>query len=336
MADKSLNILITAASRKVALIRAFRESLKRLGVRGNVITTDLNPLSSGLYVSDKFHFAPMTTDPGYLDRIEEICREEEISLIIPTIDDELVIMGQARERFEKLGIRVVISEPRTGEICNDKKQTCEFFRKNSIPTPQTWLPDELPDVEKLAYPLFIKPRNGRGSIDTFKVKNAKELNFFLDYVKDPVVQEFLSGDEYTLDTFVDFDGTVMSVVPRRRLWIRAGVMDKGRTENKPELIDIGVRVAKVLDIRGPANIQVRYSGNEMKVFEVNPRFSGGIPLTIAAGADFTEWLCRLALGEELKPRLGEFQNGLVMMSYEANIFREFSDEEVATSSKRLI
>jgi carbamoyl-phosphate synthase large subunit len=320
----------------VALIRAFRDSLERLGVRGKVVTTDLNPLSSGLYVSDKYHFAPMTNDPGYLDRIEEICCAEGINLIIPTIDDELILMGQARERFAEIGIRVVISEPRTSEICNDKKKTYEFFTANGIPTPQTWLPEELPEVEKLRFPLFIKPRNGRGSVDTYRVKNERELLFFLDYVQEPVVQEYLDGDEYTLDTFVDLDGAVLSVVPRRRLWIRAGVMDKGRTENRQELIDLGTRVAETLNIRGPANIQVRYSNGEMKVFEVNPRFSGGIPLTIAAGADFTEWLCRLALGEKLKPRLGEFRSGLVMMSYEANIFRVFTDEEIKAGCKYLI
>ena len=336
MQSEVLNVLVTAASRRVALIRAFRESLKRLGLRGNVVSTDISPLSSGLYVSDKHHFAPMTTAPGYLDRLEEICRQEEITLIIPTIDDELVLMAQARERFTELGIRIVISDPRTCEICNDKRKTFEFFDSEGIPTPRTWLPEELPDIDKLTFPLFIKPRNGRGSVDTYSVKNEHELRFFLDYVDKPVVQEYLDGPEYTLDTFVDFEGTVLSVVPRRRLWVRAGVMDKGRAENKPELIDIGVQVAETLSIRGPANIQVRYAGDVLKVFEVNPRFSGGIPLTIAAGADFTEWLCRLALGENLETRLGEFQNGLVMLSYEANIFRVFDEDEIEAYNKRLV
>jgi len=321
MADK-LNVLITAASRRVALIRGFRAALAKLGLEGNVVTADMNPLSPGNYVSDRHHWAPMTTDPGYLDRLEQICEEERIGAIIPTIDDELEIMGEVRERFQRIGVHIVISPPRTSSICNDKWETFRFFTSCGIPTPHTWLPDSLPDPKELPYPLFIKPRQGRGSVDTFPINGQRELLFFLDYVKEPIVQHFLEGAEYTLDTFVDADGEVIAVVPRRRLWVRAGVMDKGQTEKKEELIDLGEKAAKELGIIGPANIQVKYSDGKPFIFEVNPRFSGGIPLTIAAGVDFFAMTLQMVLGEKLERRLGEFEAGLVMMSYEDNIFRK--------------
>ncbi|MCG8508324.1 MAG: ATP-grasp domain-containing protein [Rhodospirillales bacterium] len=322
MKNKPLNILITAASRRVALIQGFLNAINALGIKGNVISTDVNPLSPGLYISDRHHYAPLTTDPGYLDRLQEICAEEEVSVIIPTIDDELVLMGHARPEFEKIGVNIIISPPRTSEICNDKWQTFQFFTEQGVPTPKTWLPGDLPNINTLTFPLFLKPRMGRGSVNTFTIKNKRELKFFLQYVRDPIVQEFLEGPEYTLDTFADFEGRILSVVPRHRLWVRSGVMDKGRTENKQELIDIGIDVAKKLNIVGPTNIQVKYKKDQPMVFEVNPRFSGGIPLTIASGADFPEWICRLMLGEHLEPRLGKFDSGLVMMSYEESIFRK--------------
>ena len=321
MKKKTLNVLITAASRRVALIRGFKASLAKVGIEGNVVTTDINPLSPGLYFSDRYSWAPLTTDPNYLDHLERICREEKIGVIVPTIDDELEIMGLARERFERIGVRVIISPPRTSEICNDKWETFRFFTKRGVPTPHTWLPDSLPEPSELSYPLFLKPRHGRGSVGIYQIKDERELSFFIDYVREPIVQQFLEGAEYTLDTFVNDSGEVIAVVPRRRLWIRSGVMDKGRTEKKQELIDIGVRVANELGIVGPANIQVKYSNGEPYVFEVNPRFSGGIPLTIAAGVNFCELTLRMALGEELKPILGEFEDGLVMMSYEDSVFR---------------
>lgn len=330
---KRLNILVTAASRRVALIRGFQAALQKLGMEGVVVTTDINPLSPGIYVSDRHHWAPLTTDESYLDRIEEVCEKEEIGAIIPTIDDELVIMGQARERFERIGARVIISQPRTSEICNDKWETFKFFSRREVPTPHTWLPENLPTAKKLHFPLFLKPRHGRGSVGTYRLSNARELRFFVSYVHEPIVQHYLEGREYTLDTFVDGDGDVIAVVPRHRLWVRSGVMDKGRTVMSEELIELGARVAKKLNIFGPANIQVKYHRDEPYVFEVNPRFSGGIPLTLAAGVDFCELTVRMVLGEKLRPRLGEFEAGLVMMSFEDNIFRKLKTEGFADIKK---
>jgi carbamoyl-phosphate synthase large subunit len=321
MAGGALNILITAGSRRVALVRAFQSALRKLGVTGNVVTTDINPLSPALYISDGYHWAPLTTDPEYLKHLLEICREEKIRVLIPTIDDELEILGSARERFAAGGVDVIVSPPYTSKVCNDKWETYRFFRERKLPIPETWLPPEMPPLTKLKYPLFLKPRKGRGSVNTFRINTEKELLFFIEYVGDCIVQKYLEGPEYTLDTFVDKDGTVIAVVPRHRLWVRAGVMDKGRTEKRTELIELGARVAEELEIVGPANIQVKYTDKQPMVFEVNPRFSGGIPLTLAAGVDFAELTLRMVLGEKLRPMLGEFFDGLVMMSYEENIFR---------------
>ena len=321
MPPNPFNVLITAGSRRVALVRGFQAALKKLGLSGKVVSTDFNPLSPALYISDCYHWAPLTSDPGYLDHISCICRKEEIRLIVPTIDDELEIMGSAVERFAGMGVKVLVSSPATSRICNDKWETFHFFNKRGIPTPKTWLPNNLPSENALEYPLFLKPRRGRGSVETFSINNERELNFFLDYVSQPIIQEFLEGREYTLDTFVDGGGSVIAVVPRRRLWVRAGVMDKGRTEKNQELIELGKRVAEELKICGPANIQVKYTEGQPKVFEVNPRFSGGIPLTLAAGVDFPELSLRMANGDILEPMLGKFTDGLVMMSYEDNIFK---------------
>ena len=336
MPEKKLNVLITAASRRVALIRGFVDALEKLGNNGRVVTTDVNPLSPGLYMGHEFHYAPLTTDPGYIERLKEICQLEEIDIIIPTIDDELVLMGETREEFSKLGINILISPAQTSKICNDKILTYRFFSEKGIPTPVTWLPEDLPPVEELKFPLFLKPRMGRGSVGTYKLNNPRELDFFLGYVKDPIVQEFLEGKEFTLDTLTDLGGEPLSIVPRQRLWVRSGVMDKGRTEKRRELIEMGVKVAKTLEAIGPINTQVKYHHGKPYVFEVNPRFSGGIPLTIAAGADFPLWICQMAMGEELEPRLGEFEDCLVMMSYEANVFKRIDDHDMEEIVKKLI
>jgi len=75
-----------------------------------------------------------------------------------------------------------------------------------------------------------------------------------------------------------------------------------------------------LEIRGPANIQVKLHNENATLFEVNPRFSGGIPLTIAAGADFPRWLIEMCCGRNPKPCIGKFTDGLIMVCYESALF----------------
>jgi carbamoyl-phosphate synthase large subunit len=318
-----INIMITAASRRVPLIQAFGQALKRLRIKGNVITTDMNHLSPGLYFSTRHYIVPLTTDPRYIPIIKSICFRERIHLLIPTIDDELPLFGKHRENFAAMGIKVAVSSERTGLICNDKYATAQFLQEKKIPFARTWLPSEL-NFNKLTYPLFLKPRSGRGSVGAFMIRNEHELRFFLEYVPDPIVQEFLEGKEFTIDLLADFGGRVISVVPRERMVVRSGVTDRGRTMNHPGLIEMAIRTAEALDIRGPANIQVKLQEGKAALFEVNPRFSGGIPLTIAAGADFPGWLIEMCCGRNPKSSIGKFADGLIMACYESALF--FNEE----------
>ena len=100
---KKVNVLITAASRRVPLVRAFRNAVEKFG-RGRVVTTDINPMSPALYFGHKHHIVPLTTDKYYIPIIESICDAEDVNLVIPTIDDELPIFGRSLSRFEQVGI----------------------------------------------------------------------------------------------------------------------------------------------------------------------------------------------------------------------------------------
>lgn len=316
---REINILITAASRRVQLIRAFLHALKRLGLKGNVITTDMSCLSPGLYFGTKHYIVPLTTDEQYIPIIKSICFKERIHLLIPTIDDELPLFGKYRDDFSAVGIRVAVSNAQTGLLCNDKYASARFLSDKGIASAKSWLPGSL-HPSALRYPLFLKPRNGRGSVGAFTIRNERELRFFMNYVQNPVVQEYLEGKEYTIDLLADFEGNVISVVPRERMVVRAGVTDRGRTLNHGAMIDLAVRTAEALNIHGPANIQVKLHNDIPTIFEVNPRFSGGIPLTIAAGADFPAWLIEMAGGRNVEPCIGKFTDGLIMTCYESAVF----------------
>ncbi len=313
----SLNVLITAGSRRVPLVHAFQRAL-RLSGGGDVIVTDVNPLSPTVYVADRSYQVPLSTDPTYLEAIDRVCRFEHIGLLVPTIDDELTLFAERSAALAAAGVRVVVSPPETTAACNDKFETSRVLKAHGLPAVDTFLPDALPEI--VSYPLFIKPRYGRGGVGAFPVTSEGQLQFFRDYVTDPVLQPYLDGPEFTIDVLCDFNGQPLSVVPRERVVIRAGVVDRGRTVRDAALIDLGVACARAMRCIGAVNIQCRVVDGRPVIFEINPRFSGGIPLTIAAGADFPRMLVQLARGRTVDPVLGRFQDNLWMTSYETSVF----------------
>jgi len=313
----SLNVLITAGSRRVPLVQAFQRALRASG-HGSVIVTDVNPLSPTVYVADRSYPVPLSTDPGYLDAISEICATERIGLIVPTIDDELFAFAENTGRFADAGVLVAVSPLETIAVCNDKYTTCRLLIERGVRAAETHLPADLPaDPE---FPLFIKPRVGRGGVGAFPVRSQRELDFFLEYVTDPVVQSYLNGPEFTIDMCCSFTGEPLSIVPRERVVVRAGVVDRARTVRDPQLIELGRACARALSFVGPVNIQCRIVDGRPVVFEINPRFSGGIPLTIAAGADFPKMLVSLARGRRVAPSVGKFTDNLWMTNYETSVF----------------
>ena len=317
----SLNVLITAASRRVPLVHAFKRALARTG-GGAVIVTDVNPLSPAVYAADRAYRVPMATESAYIDEIRTICENERIGLVVPTIDDELIPFATVVPEFANDGIRVAVSPIETNTICNDKYLTCRTLITRGIEAAPSFLPDELPTPP--GFPLFIKPRFGRGSVGAFPVRSSRELAFFTDYVADPVVQTYLDGPEFTIDMLCDFNGRPLSIVPRERVVIRAGVTDRGRTVDDRRLIDLAATCASALAFTGAVNIQCRSVGCRPVIFEINPRFSGGIPLTIEAGADFPRMLVDLTLGHAVPATIGHFRANLWMTSYETSTFLDES------------
>ncbi|MEO7276179.1 MAG: ATP-grasp domain-containing protein, partial [Vicinamibacterales bacterium] len=286
---------------------------------------DVNAMSPAVHVADAAFRVPMATDPGYVEALEGLCAAHEVGLLVPTIDDELEIIGAARQRFEAAGVRVAASSSETAAICNDKLRTSQVLRAKGVPAAESWLPADVP--AGVAFPLFLKPRHGRGGVGAHMARTRGEFDFFSGYVDRPVVQEYLDGPEFTIDMLCH-EGQPLAVVPRERVVIRAGVMDRGRTVRSRALLDLGLACAAALEFHGPVNIQCRMVGGVPMVFEINPRFSGGIPLTIEAGANFPRMLLDLARGKRVEARIGHFTAGLWMTSYEAAIFLQADEASV--------
>lgn len=312
----SFSVIITAASRRVALIKSFKKALENTG--GNVIAVDYDMCSSALYFADKYFEVPLVNDANYTDKILDIAKKENVKLIIPTIDQELLLWSKTKEKFQKKGISVSISRPETINVCSDKITTYNFFKNNLLPFPKSFIANNLP--EKIKYPLFIKPRKGRGSVDSLKINNKTELNFYINKVKDPIISEFLDGDEFTTDAFFSKKGELLRCVHRYRLVVRAGVSDRGKTFKNKQLTEYISKISHLLKLEGAVNIQGKIKDQKISFFEINPRFSGGIQLTIASGVNFAELLIDELKDKNIKPDLFNYEDNLLMTSFEDSLF----------------
>ena len=158
----------------------------------------------------------------------------------------MLVVSNNRKIFEEKGTKVIVSNPDTIAICNDKYLTYEFFKKSGIPTPETWLPENISNYDKLSYPVFVKPRDGISSVNAFRVDSPDELTWANNRIKNLSIQEYLDGKEYTTDVLCDLNCKAIAVVPRERLQTKAGISFKGRTCHDGKLIHWGKKIAETL------------------------------------------------------------------------------------------
>lgn len=313
-----MNILITSAGsgRRVRLLKAFTKSLKTVDPNGKVIVVDENPYRPGLYLAERSFLVPLLSSPDFNNSLLEICRKEKISWIIPTTDADIYYFAKNREQYEKKGTKILVSDFKTIKTCNNKKEFYDYFSKTNIPTPKSFFsPYEMKG--NVTYPLIIRPVQGYGTKNTYILKNKKERDFFIGYVNDPFLQEHIDGVEYTIDVLMDLTGRPVSVVPRERVYTRDGVSDVGVTAKNPKLIDFALAVAENLKLVGPINIQCILQDNgKLALIEINPRFSGGISLTMDSGADFALWILQMFKGKKVNNHVGKFTPSMTMMVYE--------------------
>jgi carbamoyl-phosphate synthase large subunit len=207
------NVLVTCAGSMpgVAVINALKRQ-NEVPIR--VIAVDRNPLSAGFYLSDAHYTLPSNGDSGDTSTVLKICKQENVQIVFPIIDEELLPFAEAKSEFEGHGIRVISNEPETVRIARDKLQTYRFFCRHRIRVPTTCLPEELSSAKLSGFPLVLKPRDGRGSVGFVKVNNERELSCLVNLVPNAIVQEFISGQEYTIDVLTDYDGRLISLVPK--------------------------------------------------------------------------------------------------------------------------
>ncbi len=313
-----MKIMFTSVGRRVELMQAFRHASLKADVKLKIYGADISMTAPALAFCDEMVKVPRISDENYIPCLLEVCEREKIDALIPTIDTDLLILSKNKDSFTKIGTRVFISAPDKVGLCRDKRFTSDFFISCGLKAPKP-----VDDYTKydLGFPAFIKPKDGSSSIDAYKVFDAEDLKAKASMVDDYIVQPFVKGKEYTVDIFCDFEHNPIYITPRERIAVREGEVLKTEIVQDEKIKEECKKIVKAFEPVGQITVQLIQdeTTGENYYIEINPRFGGGAPLTIKAGADSAYAAIKIIAGEHLDYDDNAAADGLVFSRFDQSV-----------------
>ncbi len=325
-----MNILILSAGTRNKVVQCFKESI---GDRGRVIATDCSNLAPAVYEADDFYLVPRITASGYIEKILDICEKEKIDGVFSLIDPELSILAREKERFLAVGTTPIVSPFELVEICFDKFEMYKLLVEMGIPTGKCYVDKEaFYDAVKrreVSYPVFVKPVRGSASLNINKVTSQKEIEVLFGLYDDLMIQEFMNGQEYGADVYIDMiSGKCSSIFIKKKIKMRAGETDKSVSVKISELFELIQKFVEKCGFCGMIDIDIFEINGTFYISEVNPRFGGGYPHAYACGVNMPKQVMNNLAGKENPVTIGEYKEGICMMKYNEIAIMDFEGREI--------
>ncbi len=315
---REIHILVTGVGRRVELLQAFRQAALKLNINLKLYGADLTGTAPAFAYCDYTRKVCAMRDPQYIQQLVDICVADKIDLVMPTIDTDLLVLSKNVDAFTAVGTKVLISKPDRVLICRDKNNTGDFFISCGLKAPKTYNNyKEYPGP----FPCFIKPKDGSSSINAFKVEDEEELAVYAGQVDDYIIQPFVSGREFTIDIFCDFEGNPIYITPRERLQVRAGEVLKTQIYMDRTMIEESKLLCSAFKPCGPMTVQLIQDKNtgDNYYIEINPRYGGGSPLSMKSGARSAEAMLHLLCGEKVDFQEDSSCNGAVYSRFDQSV-----------------
>lgn len=323
-----MNILFTCAGRRTYLLKYFRENLSE---GDKIIATDMQLSAPALQAADIKLQVPAVYDPQYIDITLDICCKYSVDALLCLNDLELPILAESKARFEEIGVKVIVSDPQVIDICFDKYKTAQWVESIGLNAPKTYVTlasaKEALAKGEIAFPLFMKPRWGSGSIGLETIEDMEELEIYYHLLMKKIkktilatasvgdeyimIQEKLTGKEFGLDVMNDLKGNYVAVSVKQKLAMRAGETDKAITVDLPTVREMGAAIGRNLKHIGNLDVDIMQRANgDYCVLELNPRFGGGYPFSYEAGVNMPLAIVKWLKGEAvdttiLQPKYGK-------------------------------
>lgn len=313
-----MNILFCSAGRRAELLKDFRKSMD---TEDKIVAADMSGLAPALYMADTRYLVPRIDDPTYLDAILDICRKEKINAVTTLIDPEIELLSKNRAQFEELGVEVLAPYTETAELCFDKFKMYQYLSAHGIPTPDTWgdYSSAMTAVDEgiLAFPVFVKPRTGSGSVGARKVHDADTLKLLCEADPTLIIQRLMTGD-LDADVYIDtISHRAVSAFSKRKLETKIGGASKTISFKDEKLFAFIQQITELLKFNGPVDMDFFYQDETYYLSEVNPRFGGAYLHAYGAGVDFVKLIKNNLNGIENVPVFGDYDEDVVMMMYDS-------------------
>ncbi len=313
------NILITSAGKRVVLINIFKATLNSYDKEAKVYTTDANPpLAPAGIVSDKCFKVPRVNEDSYVSVLLDLCEKYGIGLVVPTIDTELLVLSKNKDKFRERNILLIVSDNAFVKLCRDKRNTNNFLTQLGIRVPK------LIDKYYPIFPLFAKPYDGSLSKDLHIIRHPAELTPEIMNHPKLIFMEYIDKNEYkefTVDMYYGKDNCVKAIIPRERLEIRAGEINKGYTRKNYLVRYLKERMNYLPGVIGCICIQLFYRKKDQDVvgIEINPRFGGGYPLSYYAKSNFADMLIKEYYIDDKISYSEEWLDNTLMLRYDSEV-----------------
>ena len=276
-------------------------ALRHSNLNCKIIGACVSPESLGLFFCDKAYISPYANDPKFIDWVGEVCRKENIDIVLSGVEENLVALESKRPELKKLGIPFFNTPLHLLEVGNDKLSTCSWLKENGLNYPKfadASDPDQVKElVLAVGYPILAKPAKGKGSAGIFVINNDEQL--LSAPQKGYVYQELIGtpDTEYTVGCYNDRYGELKGLIIMQR-WLKHGTTFKAEIVHNEAIKDECERICKLFKAVGPLNIQLRMHEGKPVCFELNVRFSGTTPIRAHWGFNDVEAFIREYLFDE--------------------------------------
>ena len=319
-----MNILMLSAGRRVELLKDIRKSMSE-GSR--IIATDLSEYAPALYEADKYYLVPRIDAPEYIDTVLDICKKESVDAVTTLIDPEIMILAENRARFEELGITVLAPFEDTAKLCFDKYEMYKYLTDKGVRTVRTWGSfDEVTAAigsGQLAYPVFVKPRRGSGSVGAKKILDEEALKTAFDEDETLIVQEYMDCLDLDADIYVDtVSHEPVAIFSKKKISTTIGGANKTISFKDEKLFAFVKDFMKHFKFNGPLDADFFCRDGEYYLSEINPRFGGAYLHAYGAGVDFIKLIENNLKGNVNDSIIGRYDEGVVMMMYDSVVIKK--------------
>lgn len=313
------NLLFCSVGRRGRLLRNVKETIGKTGL---IVGTDHQSTAPALQFCDRQYVVPRITDPGYVDLLIDICKENNIKAVTTLIDPEIEILAANTERFCNAGVIPLCPSPQSAIYCFNKFELFKYLTDKGIRTPLTfhdW--DEFERAlhdDAISFPVFMKPISGSGSVGAHKVNTYEQAKADWNSGEhDYIIQELMTGGDCDADVYVDtISHKAVAAFSKKKIETRIGGASKTISFKDPKLFKFIEEICSVFEFNGPLDMDFFIKDGEYYLSEINPRFGGAYLHAYGAGVDFFQLIVNNINGIENKANIGNYDNDLLMLMYD--------------------